>query len=499
MKVSLITEGTYPIVQGGVSTWCDQLIRGLPDTRFEVVCLAQSGTEDIVWPLPDNVDVSVCGLWPHSHYRRNASRLPRRQQAQLSRLMDDLWLAVLGEVRVPSVRKLEVALRAIVDLLDDCFDREQRQVDFQSAASLMRVWKRAGRGLEWPELTVSAAVAAGAVVDHVLSLLTINIVKTDIVHATANGPCALVAMANRWRTGVPFLLTEHGIYVREQYMAMRNSNWEWPARRATTAFTRRVSELALQQAQVVAPVSFFNRKWELELGADPEKIVPIRHGVSSQRYPVLVNEPVTPTVSYVGRIAPLKGIETLLRAHAEVLRTIPATTLRIFGPIPKEHRDHAERMHALARELGIDDAVVWEGPIPTSSMGFEVGNVVVVPSVSEGMPYVLLEAFMSGRATVSTDVGGICECLQSPTEVGVLVPPHGVDAMASEIISLLHNDERRAAIGTAAREWALEKFSITAFLTRYNAVYELLSGTVFAEGTLRHDDDSFPAASGVGK
>ena len=64
MKVALITEGTYPLHPGGVSAWCDQLVRGLPEVRFEVVALSGSGREPVAFTPPGNVAaVRRVGLW----------------------------------------------------------------------------------------------------------------------------------------------------------------------------------------------------------------------------------------------------------------------------------------------------------------------------------------------------------------------------------------------------------------------------------------------------
>src|SRR5690606_13332854 len=64
MRVALVSEGTYPFAVGGVSTWCDQLIRGLPEHRWEMVALTVDGTEQPRWPRPENLDaVHQIPLW----------------------------------------------------------------------------------------------------------------------------------------------------------------------------------------------------------------------------------------------------------------------------------------------------------------------------------------------------------------------------------------------------------------------------------------------------
>src|ERR1700694_4682457 len=66
MRVCLLTEGTYPYVRGGVSTWCDDLVRGLPDVEFVIYAIIGNPTGHLEYTLPKNVSrlVSV-PLWGH--------------------------------------------------------------------------------------------------------------------------------------------------------------------------------------------------------------------------------------------------------------------------------------------------------------------------------------------------------------------------------------------------------------------------------------------------
>ena len=64
MRVALVSEGTYPYAMGGVSVWCDQLIRGLPDYRWQLVPLSVDGGERQVWDQPPNLErVQPIPLW----------------------------------------------------------------------------------------------------------------------------------------------------------------------------------------------------------------------------------------------------------------------------------------------------------------------------------------------------------------------------------------------------------------------------------------------------
>src|SRR4051794_24388039 len=92
MDVALISEGTYPHSFGGVSVWCDQLVRGLPGYRFHLVALVSEGSELPAWQLPDNIaSLTNIAVWGPQPARYRSGRLVRaRFRLLLSELVDCL-------------------------------------------------------------------------------------------------------------------------------------------------------------------------------------------------------------------------------------------------------------------------------------------------------------------------------------------------------------------------------------------------------------------------
>ncbi|WP_432511819.1 DUF3492 domain-containing protein, partial [Kineococcus esterisolvens] len=79
-RVTLFTEGTYPFVVGGVSTWCDLLLRGLPDVRWSVFALTGAELEEPVFELPPNATLGGhLQLWGPRVPRRTGPRPQRRR------------------------------------------------------------------------------------------------------------------------------------------------------------------------------------------------------------------------------------------------------------------------------------------------------------------------------------------------------------------------------------------------------------------------------------
>ena len=128
-----------------------------------------------------------------------------------------------------------------------------------------------------------------------------------------------------------------------------------------------------------------------------------------------------PTLSWAGRVDPIKDLETLIRAFALVREELPDARLRMFGGTPGGRRGYRQRCEALAAELGRRRTrVTFEGRVEDIRDAYAAGNVVMLSSISEGFPYTLIEAMTCGRATVSTDVGGVSEAVG---DTGLVVPP----------------------------------------------------------------------------
>jgi hypothetical protein len=96
---------------------------------------------------------------------------------------------------------------------------------------------------------------------------------------------------------------------------------------------------------------------------------------------------------------------------------------------------------------------------------------VVLTSISEGLPYVVLEAMASGRPVVATDVGGVAEAVG---DAGLLVPPKDPSAVASACVTLLSDKRKRKALARASRARVLEFFDVKHCFATYRGLYEEL-------------------------
>lgn len=471
LKIALITEGTYPIVTGGVSTWCDQLLSGLPEHSFDVVALTGSGISRVLWDVPANVDsVRMIPVWGPAASPLRPGPRRRRWIESTQEALTSLWDAALGPDTADPVDRTAAALVQLVGISDRIGLAHSLAVR-GSVAPILAAWTRHSVASGEAPMSVADAVMAAGIVDRALALVDHDLGSVDVVHASSNGPSSLLALAQSWRHGTPVLVTEHGVYLRERYLALHGANLSWPVRRTVTAFLRRLCQVVHVQAHLVLPVNQFNARWERRLSAVPDRIHTISNGVDPAQFPPVTTEPEVPTISFVGRIDPLKDLETLISAFALVRARVPAAQLRIFGPTPDANASYKELLVAQTHALGIAGAVQWEGPSKGSQPAIAAGHVVALSSVSEGLPFTLIEAMMSGRATVNTDVGGVSECLDEQQTTGMLVAARDPAAFADACITLLTDHELRAAMGAAARQRALAEFTLERCLGQYREAY----------------------------
>ncbi len=157
-------------------------------------------------------------------------------------------------------------------------------------------------------------------------------------------------------------------------------------------------------------------------------------------------------VSFVGLIRPEKGIEYLLRAlpSLDVGRPVELSLIGSWTQFPQERR----RLLGIIEELGIASHVQWEGYAPFGPELFgqlDRADILVLPSLSEGTPRVLVEARARGVPVVATSVGGIPSSVRHG-EDGLLVPPRDPEAIASAVTRIICDGPLRRRLIMTGRE-----------------------------------------------
>ena len=160
---------------------------------------------------------------------------------------------------------------------------------------------------------------------------------------------------------------------------------------------------------------------------------------------------------FVGRLTPIKGLETLLRALA-VLRSdglaAARVALLVVGGTKGDSDDGAHLRH-LAQDLGVAAWVDFRGPQPQDALPdyYAAADLCLMPSRYESFGMVALEAMACGVPVIASRAGGLAVTVQDGT-TGRLVPEGDVAALAQSVAGLLADDAGRRALGARAVEWA---------------------------------------------
>lgn len=457
MRVLFVTEKSYPHTVSGISNWSHELLTGLPHHRFVVMALTSSQRQRIVYDRPRNVEQLF-------NVRFGVERFNVREASSAER---ERFMVAVGELLEFLQKDLPRFTKGLLDLA-----LLGNEVNLWPLFDERSLWRRV-QSLLRPKLPYTPSLAEIALCVNWLRrgltpLLRIP-PKADLVHTTVNSLGAVPAWLASEVHGVPLLLTEHHIALRERYLRTNRKGELVALKRFQASFFEMLSRLLYWQADRIVSVSEFNRTWQLRFAAPRERTMVIHHGVELSRFPDLTGQvQQTPTVVWVGRIEPLKDLETLLSAFWQVKQLIPEARLELFGPVVKQR--YFVRLHQQLWQLGLSDAVTFAGPVTESHEAFARGDVVVSSSKSEGFPLTLLEAMASGKAIVATNVGGVKELLQ---DAGRIVPAQSSAALATALIDVLQHPEERFKLGFKARERA-KTFTLEKMLANYNDLYEEL-------------------------
>jgi glycosyltransferase involved in cell wall biosynthesis len=221
------------------------------------------------------------------------------------------------------------------------------------------------------------------------------------------------------------------------------------------------------------------------LGRDyPRRALVIHNGIELDRFDPGAMSPAAvrqrwglgsgPVVGFVGRLTPQKDPLTFLRAVAELRRHRPDLQALVVGDGPLRGAVEAE-----IAGLGLGPSCRLTGMQGEVAPLLGAMDVFVLSSVSEGFPFIVLEAMAMERPVVATDVNGVSEIIE-PGVSGVLVASRAADAIARAGLDLLRAPDAARRMGRAARARVAERFTVSGMVDRLQTLYATL---VSAEAT----------------
>ncbi|MCS7295085.1 MAG: glycosyltransferase [Chloroflexota bacterium] len=239
--------------------------------------------------------------------------------------------------------------------------------------------------------------------------------------------------------------------------------------------------LAARRADAVVTASRHERELLVrDYGADPARLVTIPCGLDLELFSPrdraqarsrlgIPSEP--PLLVWVGRLEPLKGVDILIDAFAQLQRQ-DALLWLVGGD--SEAAAYRAVLEAQARARGVTGRVCFAGPMPHAELPwlYSAADVCVVPSYYESFGLVAVEAMACGTPVVASRVGGLAETVIDGV-TGYLIPWRCPEPFAEKLDVLLANPELRANFGRAGRR-AAERFRWPSVAARIASLYEAL-------------------------
>jgi glycosyltransferase involved in cell wall biosynthesis len=259
-------------------------------------------------------------------------------------------------------------------------------------------------------------------------------------------------------------------FPKEDY---RNPLKRWfypPIDKLTTPWAHRLIAVSdgLRQRLVLARVAPENRFRVVHCSIDSASALPVRSRAELRHELGIPAD--APAAGMLARLVQVKNPFLLLDVAAIVKQEMPQARILFVGDGPL-----LEPLKRSSLERGLENTVLFPGFRSDPLDVVQALDVIVLSSISEGLPVTLLEAMCLAKPVVATRVGGVPEVIQDQV-TGVLSPSGNVRLFADSLLRLLHNPEEARRMGTRGREWVEENFSLRGMVDKTDRVYEEVLG-----------------------
>ena len=493
----MVTECSFPYVKGGVGGVIDQMLKGLPDTKFGLIHLAwdESATRARKYDIPGNVRwVKNIYLDPRNQPSGSRPRfLPRRIFAPTKSSCSEAGIMTILEAMDAASRGDYSGVRNIYrDYLNPRTRAHDLRQILRSREGMLAFENR------YRNLGMSLTRTFW-LYDNFISLLML--LATDIYpdgqvyHAQTQLYAGLVAAIAAAQNGRPMVLTEHGLNIRDSIAFMDNTDLPPVEKDTWRTWFRSVGRLVYEEASY-ATYQFERNVQEAETaGLDRSKVRMISNGINLADFARARQRNATKslptnhewTIAYAGRIVEPKGILDLIDA-IEILRTKTSIRFKVDMIGPSDGSEaFLRKCEQITKKRGLAGIIKFTGPRALSEAMAEV-DILVLPTHTDALPIVLLEAMASSVPVVATDVGAIMEVIADPVPdpavpgnhvgpAGIVIPAKRPALIASAIKALMtdmplynacrHNGPARIEINHRADKIMAQYHELYQFATRH--------------------------------
>jgi glycosyltransferase involved in cell wall biosynthesis len=319
----------------------------------------------------------------------------------------------------------------------------------------------------------------------------------DLIHTISTGYAGCVAAVHKLQRGIPMITTEHGLYTRERAQEIWDADWipgedRADERRASNAFKTWWNRMfegmeRITYATSDAVISLFeeNRRYQISRGASEDRASVIPNGVDLSFFDgVRASRRATGRfhIGLVGRIVPIKDIKTFIAACGILRDQLGADLLEasLIGP-RDEDEIYASQCVEMVRLLGLEKVVRFLGKRDPREY-YRTLDSLVLTSLSEGQPLVLLEGMACGIPFVATDVGCCRELLEGRDgedrklgTAGLITRIAAPEETAAALYQLAGNPDLRERMARAGRRRVETYYRLDQVRTAYLDLYRRLT------------------------
>jgi glycosyltransferase involved in cell wall biosynthesis len=487
--IALLLEGTYPFIRGGVSSWVHQIITGLPEYNFALIFLGGDrqhyGKQQYV--LPDNVTHLEC------HYLMDTEAASKPRPRRGNKAAFDAQRCLHEQFKSGTPVQPDILHKVFADLgQKQGISRDDFLYSEESWEMVDENYRKYCTEPSFVDYFWSIRIMHAPLFQLAEVARTLPTVR--MLHSISTGYAGLLGAIASEQRGIPFALSEHGIYTKERKIDLSQAQWIHDPtdqvsgtlneqlgyiRRLWIRFFEALGRLAYQQADPIVSLYQGNRQRQLQDGASQERTCIIPNGIEPARFDAARKarpDSIPKVLGLVGRVVPIKDIKTFIRAMRSISDTIPDVEGWIVGP-EDEDETYVRECKELVDSLGLNQRVKFLGFQNVNEILPQLG-LMVLTSISEALPLVILEAHAAGLPCLATDVGACRELLEGASEEdralgasGAVVPIADPEATAREALRLLSNPEQWHRAQKAGLERVQRFYTLDSMFGAYREIY----------------------------
>ncbi len=457
IDILIISEGTYPYVRGGVSSWIQQLMAGLDEYNFGIVFIGskKDDYDGIKYEYPENL-VFLLEAYMFDFSKKldvKSIKGSKKIYSEIESIHN--WFRSENQGFPKELHSLDFYTKRVDEQF---FLHSEKSWQFTTSQYEKNAPDMPFVNYFWTVKSIHSPIWVLAKIAKKMSK------KAKLIHTPLTGYAGFLGALLSKNDQIPLILTEHGIYIKERRIDLLSSNLfayekvdllkqsyeDDYIKQMWIRFFEGIGLFCYDQADPILSLYNGAKKAQLAYGAKKERCSVIPNGVDIEKLSLSLEKrekKIPKVITLIGRVVAIKDIKTFIRSMRIVVDEIPEAEAWIVGPM-EEDQDYALECFQIVQNLGLDKNVKFLGFQNITDI-LPKSGILTLTSISEGMPLVILEGFAAGLPCVATDVGSCRELIEGALneediaigKAGEVVQIANASQLASAYIKLLSDEE----------------------------------------------------------